>query len=452
MLSRTLVLRLAAGMLAVGVLVPAQAQDAEPPKASFSSMINVDALIDNYARLLARKYDLTEEQDAFTQEFMREKAHAFLDQHRDKLFELVDKMFDVRGGGEFTQQELVDWGKRALPLFEQAKVIIIDGNNQWREILTEDQRRIHDADVKMMFDSFSSTQEKLNRIVTGTMTVEEFRRGEPGGRRREPGVKPTPPAVAMGPGVQAPSNPTPAQSTPAGTTAKPTPTGQPGKAQTATVERTPSGSQDEAMAKLRQMRNKGDASPPPANPRGGQGRSHAAGRTEPAQGSTDFESQWEAYVREFIQRYQLNDEQAQRAQSILKDCQEQGNSYMAKRKADLEELDKKVQTLTEANKAKELGELNQRRAKLLEPIGRIFEQQLKPRLEKLPTPAQKQAAEKAGRPPAGPPGGPPGGPGKPAPTPRPVRPVPQPQPQPQPIPPPGDQGTGTQPGAETDKQ
>jgi len=39
-----------------------------------------------------------------------------------------------------------------------------------------------------------------------------------------------------------------------------------------------------------------------------------------------------------------------------------------------------------------IAKINTQRAKLLEPLNQIFERQLKPRLEKLPTSAQRRAA------------------------------------------------------------
>jgi hypothetical protein len=159
----------ALGCLLAGAIWPAAAQDAEPPppRPRWSSIINLDAMIDNYARLLARKYNLTDEQDAFTQQFLREKCGGFLEKHRTELFDLVDRMFEVRGGADITPQEMIDWGKRARPLFEQARALIVEGNSEWRGILTEEQRKMHDQDLKLMNDGFATTEDQLQRIRPG---------------------------------------------------------------------------------------------------------------------------------------------------------------------------------------------------------------------------------------------------------------------------------------------
>jgi len=438
------------------------AQDA-PPRQSWSSMLNIDALIDNYSRQLARKYTLTDEQDTYTQELLRLKSQAFLANHRERLFALIDRMFEVRGGAEISQQEMIDWGRQAMPMFEDAKRIIVEGNSEWRQILTDEQRKIHDSDLQLMNDSFAMTQEQLNRMVSGQMTVDEFRRGPKAPDARphsRPPVSVEPPApAAPAPGAATPSAappmPKPATAAPAaanppsdagasaaeerlrkiraaqgqnakgGSTATPSPTA---------ASRQPSSPSKTGTAS--------PASPAPSNPARG-GRHH--GVAAPGQAGTDFESQWEAYVREFIQRYKLDDDQTQRAQAILKDCQEQARNYMGKRKSTIEDLEKRIAEANAANKPKEAKEAQDRKAKLLEPIGQIFEKQLKPKLDRLPTRAQRQAAIQTGGRPSGKPGSatPPAKPGTPAvnppPQPQPQQPPtpqppPQPEPQPQPVP------------------
>ena len=121
-----------------------------------------------------------------------------------------------------------------------------------------------------------------------------------------------------------------------------------------------------------------------------------AGRTEP-------EGAWEKYVREFIERYKLNDEQTQKAHAVLEDCVSQRDRYLRGNKEQIEQLDQQIAELKKSknkDKAKSLAALTERRNKLTAPIDQIFEERLKPRLERLPTRAQRRAAEAATRKPA----------------------------------------------------
>lgn len=406
-------LSIALGALLLAVCTPARGQD-EPARPSYARLLNIDALIEHHARFLARHYNLSEDQDAYTQAYLRQKADEFLSRHREELYDLVDRLFEVRAGGQITSEDLITWGKRAQPLYEEAKALIVQGNNEWREILTEEQRKTHDKDLEEMYNSFVTTEDQLQRIVTGQMTLDEFRRGP---ARQVPRAAP----AEVTTGTVAPqADPAPGHTTRTHVTPRPT---QPGVGDSAGATGRPGrgpGGGD------RRLRGRGG---PPVN----------AGKA-----GANFESQWEAYVREFIQRYQLDEGQTQRAQSILKDCQDMAQRIMQKNKAAIEELDKKVLELgqsKEGDKLRELTEINARRTKLTEPIDQIFERQLKPRLEKLPTRAQRQAAEATSRPAVGAPGRKPGvrptpnsPPQPPQPRPQPQQPPPQPQPQPQPPP------------------
>jgi hypothetical protein len=117
----------------------------------------------------------------------------------------------------------------------------------------------------------------------------------------------------------------------------------------------------------------------------------------PAPQTSVRESEWEAYTRRFIERYSLKDDQAESALSVLRNCQERAQSYLARHKAEFEKLDRDEAKDGEdrgADAETRLRALRDSRDKLREPINDIFEKQLKPGLEKLPTRAQRAAAER----------------------------------------------------------
>lgn len=112
---------------------------------------------------------------------------------------------------------------------------------------------------------------------------------------------------------------------------------------------------------------------------------------------------WTRYVRAFIQRYQLNDEQTEAAWKIHRDCSKHAQEIVDRHKARFEELynrlgEAKDKDSDAPEKVREVEELEKQLAKLREPIDAIFERQLKPRLEKIPTRAQREAAEQASTP------------------------------------------------------
>jgi len=115
-----------------------------------------------------------------------------------------------------------------------------------------------------------------------------------------------------------------------------------------------------------------------------------------AEAKHNIESFWEAYVREFIGRYQLNAEQRQKSWGILRSCQEQGDAHVNKHKSELDRLDQRIKALPNLKgeeRVKGEAQIKRDRQRLLKPLDDIFERQLKPRLDKLPTRAQRKAAE-----------------------------------------------------------
>jgi hypothetical protein len=104
---------------------------------------------------------------------------------------------------------------------------------------------------------------------------------------------------------------------------------------------------------------------------------------------------WEAYIARFIDRYRLDREQTQQAIRILRNCQERANERLTRQAAEFEELERleRDSRSSTAPAAERAAELRARRERLLSPFRGIFEQQLKPGLELIPTRAQRKLVE-----------------------------------------------------------
>ncbi len=102
--------------------------------------------------------------------------------------------------------------------------------------------------------------------------------------------------------------------------------------------------------------------------------------------------QWTIYTEQFIERYQLNDEQKQKAFEFLRRQQEARDRYL-RRNAD--EMAHITKLLTEAESDEARAASVEAYERLNAPVDRIFEQ-LKDRLDTLPTRAQRKAAAAAG--------------------------------------------------------
>ncbi len=113
-----------------------------------------------------------------------------------------------------------------------------------------------------------------------------------------------------------------------------------------------------------------------ANPARGSGK----GRKDP----------WERYVDEFVQRYRFNDEQKEKAYRLLEAQLRKRDNYLERK---LPEMDRIEERLKEAETDEERETVQAQLSKLNEPVDRMF-QQLKDRLQQLPTRDQRKKAAK----------------------------------------------------------
>ncbi|MCG3127985.1 MAG: hypothetical protein CHACPFDD_02858 [Phycisphaerae bacterium] len=105
-------------------------------------------------------------------------------------------------------------------------------------------------------------------------------------------------------------------------------------------------------------------------------------------------TEWERYVVDFCRRFALNDEQQQKAWQILRACQADGGQYLNRHKSDFYKVQADFTQARKTGNTDDLRRHNARPSELRRPIDDIFEKQLKPRLDKLPTREQRQAADK----------------------------------------------------------
>lgn len=98
---------------------------------------------------------------------------------------------------------------------------------------------------------------------------------------------------------------------------------------------------------------------------------------------------WQRYTLEFIAKFGLDEAQTQRALHILRSCQLQRDHYLRVKQP---QMARWKQQLPGADDSRRQA-LQSRLDKVDETVRRIFERQLKPRLDNLPTRGQRAAAE-----------------------------------------------------------
>lgn len=119
---------------------------------------------------------------------------------------------------------------------------------------------------------------------------------------------------------------------------------------------------------------------------------NAAAKRVTGEGNID---PWYRYTSLVIERFAFDADQIQKARLICDDCQQRRNAYL---QAKADQLDAAQAAVAVARRAEPLNQsdvekADQRLLELLSPVTQIFEKELKPRLDKLPTRSQRAATE-----------------------------------------------------------
>ncbi len=176
--------------------VLAQNQDgAKPPASKKNPYIGsplqwgVEPIIDNYISQMTRYYNLTPDQEEYTRQLLTQRVKRFLNDYEKDVRSLFAEYWYLQRRGEAPSvEEAKDLARRGGPLVAAIKKEILDGNQKWREILDENQRKIHDRDLADMNKTFDDLEQKLDRWGKGIVEPTEGKVG--------PRPKPIPPEDA----------------------------------------------------------------------------------------------------------------------------------------------------------------------------------------------------------------------------------------------------------------
>ena len=123
-----------------------------------------DKMIEMACDQIGRRYNLTPEQDEYTRALMSQRVKRFLGTYEGEIRSLLKEAWTLRLKGDTpTTETATTWAQRAAPIFEAAKKEILEGNQEWREVLNEQQQRIHDGDMRVMDANFRVTAQRLER-------------------------------------------------------------------------------------------------------------------------------------------------------------------------------------------------------------------------------------------------------------------------------------------------
>lgn len=162
---------LAAAALLLAASMPAFAQTARPADMP-PEYPTVERMMNIAVENIGKRYNLSEEQLEKTREIMYRDVTSFLQEHHNDIWPLIRQVLKYQWGTQApdSTDEAKRFGKQALPIFQAAKEAIYRGNLEWREYLTEDQKRVHDYDLSEMQNTFGYMEEEFKSWEDGRPT------------------------------------------------------------------------------------------------------------------------------------------------------------------------------------------------------------------------------------------------------------------------------------------
>ena len=106
----------------------------------------------------------------------------------------------------------------------------------------------------------------------------------------------------------------------------------------------------------------------------------------------DLLSAWEKYTAEFIDKYKLSGEQSATAWRILRSAQESAIRVLRSDQKKIEQLESKLSAVDREDAAAQAS-LEEDLKRVLSPVEKVFERELKARLERIPTRKQRENAK-----------------------------------------------------------
>ena len=156
-----------AAVLSLPVTIVRAGTSDQSAKDEVHKLWNVDAMIKQAAKNIGDRYNLNGEQRKQTAAMLSEEVGQFLDTHPE-IWPLIRDLTRLQLEGKAPEGEVARrLGDAALPLLEEMREAIVNGNMRWRTILTDEQKAMHDYDLKDIDRQFNKMNENFNAMAKG---------------------------------------------------------------------------------------------------------------------------------------------------------------------------------------------------------------------------------------------------------------------------------------------
>lgn len=163
---------------------------------------DAEQMMEEAVQQISARYKLTAPQEDYTRLLLKKRVREFLDQYESEVRELLQESIDIRlGRKDSDPAALMKWAIRAMPVYDAAKNAILDGNNEWRAILDEEQIKTHDLDLRLMAANFEGVTGTLRQWEKGEGRL-AVAGGSAGGAAQQSGGITGPGALARRPEIE----------------------------------------------------------------------------------------------------------------------------------------------------------------------------------------------------------------------------------------------------------
>jgi len=158
------------GAVSVSVATEPEPTQAEQPALTVpATSATVEKIMERAVQNIALRYNLNEGQKQLTGELMKTEVNKFLLEHEDEVWPVIRDLLASQLGGKPPENidEVKRIGKAAKPLADLAEDAIFRANKEWRKILTDDQKKVHDFDMAEMEKTFRQIEENFGAWAEG---------------------------------------------------------------------------------------------------------------------------------------------------------------------------------------------------------------------------------------------------------------------------------------------
>jgi len=149
----------------------------------------IRTMIDLVAKSVARRYDLRPDQADVARQMLEKNTMDFVHSHFNDLLTVLPQMQNMRmqasSGQDLTADQVKVMAAKMAPIYKEACSLIISENEKFHELLDEQQKTKHQADIDRMKADVEETQKKLERWKEGDYKPGEFLGGQGPARSRK---------------------------------------------------------------------------------------------------------------------------------------------------------------------------------------------------------------------------------------------------------------------------